>query len=213
MRNINVILLCLVLLGSFISAAPVLAGATPESAHVSAEVAPVAGGHAEEGPGMFDWDKFIILSQLINFFVLLFLLKRFLYVPITAVLEERRRKIAEAIAAAEAENRKGTEYKVEYQKKLGAVEQEAYQIKQQAIGEAQSARDEILAGAKTRSLELVEKAHKDIVIERKKAWVEMREEVVRLSLAVAERVIEKSLDDKEHHELIGKAIEGLEKSQ
>ncbi|MBF0499589.1 MAG: F0F1 ATP synthase subunit B [Candidatus Riflebacteria bacterium] len=211
MRNVRLILLCLVLSVVVLFVAPVSAAGGADAPQVAAESA--HGDAHEPHAGMFDFDKFIILSQLINFFVLLFLLQKFLYVPVRTILEDRRRKIADTLAAAEAENAKGSEFKAEYQNKIAAVEQESYQLKQKAISEAQNAREEILTVAKSRSAELLEKAHKDIIIERKKAWAEMREEVVRLSLAVAERVIEKSLDDEAHHEMIHKAIEGLEKSQ
>lgn len=185
-----------------------VAEAAPAVAHGAEKV---AGAEKSHEPGMFDINPWILLSQIINFFVLLWLLNRFLYGPINEVLEARRRKIAESIEAAEIENRRAGELRGQYEGKLAQVDQEAYQIKQKAITEAQAARDEIIAGARTKSAEMVEKAQQEIKLEKKKAWADLREEVVRLSLLVAERVIEKSLDKKAHHELINKAIDSLER--
>jgi F-type H+-transporting ATPase subunit b len=168
-----------------------------------------SGGHHE--PGMFDFNVWILISQTINFFVLLYLLKKVLYGPINSIIEERKRKIQKDLENAELENKKGMEFKAEYEKRLGAVEQEAYQIKKKALSEAASAKEEIIAAAKANAEKLIEKAQKEIILERQKAWVELREEVVKLAMLGAEKVIEKSLDDPTHHALIRKAIEEVEK--
>ncbi len=46
--------------------------------------------------------------------------------------------------------------------------------------------------------------------ERQAAWIQLREEVVHLTLTAAERVVEESLDDDVHRKLINRTIERLE---
>lgn len=215
---VRLLILFLVVLALPFLATPAECSGTPEAPTAEAvHAAPAAGGHGAEAkahePGLFDVNPWILVSQVINFFVLLWLMNRFLYGPINEVLEARRKKISDTLDSAAAENQKAGELKGDYEKKLAQVEHEASQIKQKAITEAQSARDEILAGARSKSTELVEKAHMEIMLEKKKAWADLREEVVRLSLLVAERVIEKSLDPKSHQDLINKAIDGLERRE
>ena len=159
---------------------------------------------------MFDFNIWILISQTINFFVLLFILKTFLYGPINSVLEERREKIQGSLQNAENEGKKVAVMKAEYERRIGGVEEESYQIKKKALSEATSAKDDILSNAKATAEKLLEKAQRDITIERQKAWVELREEVVKLALLGAEKVIDKSLDSATHHELIRKAISELE---
>ena len=217
------LLLFLVLLGVPFFTCPLEAsgpaGEAPaaEASHGAPAVAAETGGHGAEAkahePGLFDVNPWILFSQVVNFFVLLWLLNRFLYGPINEVLETRRKKISDTLDSTAEENRKAGELKISYEKKLAQVEQEASSIKQKAITEAQSARDEILSGARLKSSEMVEKAKMEILLEKKKAWADLREEVVRLSLLVAERVIEKSLDSKTHQDLINKAIDGLERRE
>jgi len=113
--------------------------------------------------------------------------------------------------AAEGKNREAAEIKAQYEKKLAGIEQEAYQIRQKAISDAQASRDEILAEAKAKAAGVLDKAQHDISIERQKSWVQLREEVVRLTMAAAERVVEASLDDEKHHALIRRTIEQLER--
>lgn len=178
---------------------------TAEASHGAVQ----AGGHGEAG--MFDIDVRILGSQVLNFFILMFVLNRFLFTPIKGVLEERRKRISDSMDAAEGKNREAAEVKAQYEKKLAGIDQEAYQIRQKAISDAQSSRDEIIAEAKTKAAAVLDKAQHDISMERQKSWVQLREEVVRLTMAAAERVVEASLDDEKHHALIRRTIEQLER--
>jgi|GEM_PF-108718 len=168
-------------------------------------------GH--EGPGLLDIDWAILLSQVLNFFILLFLLKKFLFGPIQGILEARKTKISGTLEAAEAENRKACELKAEYEKKLGTIEQEAYQIRQKAVQEAQSAKDEILSDAKAKATAQFDKAQKDISIEKQKAWTQLKDDMVKLTLNAAEKIVEQSLDDKIQHALIRKTIDRLDEQR
>lgn len=167
-------------------------------------------GHGEEA-GLFDIDLRILGSQVLNFFVLMFVLNRFLFTPIKGILAERRKQISDSMDAAEGKNREAAEVKSQYDKKLAGIEQEAYLIRQKAITDAQTARDEIVTEAKHKAASILDKAQHDISIERQKSWVQLREEVVRLTMAAAERVVEASLDDEKHHALIRRTIEQLER--
>ncbi|HNW34677.1 MAG TPA: F0F1 ATP synthase subunit B [Candidatus Ozemobacteraceae bacterium] len=191
---------------------PVTAAGLAPTSTISAEASPGkphAGGEAEAG--MFDIDPRILASQVLNFLVLLYILNRFLFVPVRSILEERRKRIKESMDTAEGKNREAAEVKAQYDLKLAGVEQEGYQIRQKAITDAQAARDEILAEAKQKATSIFEKAQQDISIERRKSWLQLREEVVRLTMSAAERVVEASLDDEKHHALIRRTIEQLER--
>ncbi|HEY9069132.1 MAG TPA: F0F1 ATP synthase subunit B [Candidatus Ozemobacteraceae bacterium] len=168
-----------------------------------------SGSHEEAS--LFTFDPAILVSQIVNFFILLFVLRRFLFIPVQGILEERRKRIRESMDAAEGKNREAAEIKARYEKKLADVDQEAYQIRQKAISEAQAARDEIVAEAKRKAEELFMKTQKDISIERQKSWIQLREDVVKLTMTAAERVVEASLDDEKHHALIRRTIEQLER--
>jgi len=191
---------------------PVTAAELAPTSSISAEASPGknhAGAEAEAG--LFDFDPRILVSQVLNFLVLLYVLNRFLFTPIRSVLEERRKRIRESMDAADGKNREAAEVKAQYDTKLAGVEQEGYQIRQKAITDAQAARDEILAEAKQKAASILEKAQQDITIERRKSWLQLREEVVRLTMSAAERVVEASLDDEKHHALIRRTIEQLER--
>ncbi|PKL44835.1 MAG: ATP synthase F0 subunit B [Candidatus Riflebacteria bacterium HGW-Riflebacteria-1] len=183
-------------------------GATSGRTDTHGEAVPVT-SHAES-PGLFDFDLSILISQTINFFILLFILKKFLFVPLGEVVEERRRHLGRIKMAAEEEHRIALSLKEVYEGHLARIEDEIYEIKQQAILEANHEKEEIIEEARKKSEEIIEQGEMEIFMERQTAWARIREEVVQLTLMAAEKVVEESLDDEMHHKLIQNTIERLE---
>ncbi|OGK12883.1 MAG: ATP synthase F0 subunit B [Candidatus Riflebacteria bacterium GWC2_50_8] len=173
---------------------------------------PVAAGTHAEPPGLFDFDLSILISQTINFFVLLFILKKFLFVPLGEVVEERRRHLGRIKLAAEEEHRIALSLKEVYEGHLSRIQDEIYEIKQQAILEANHEKEEIIEEARKKAEEIIEQGEMEIFMERQTAWARIREEVVQLTLMAAEKVVEESLDDDMHHRLIQNTIERLEQN-
>ncbi|EKD83125.1 MAG: hypothetical protein ACD_39C00871G0001 [uncultured bacterium] len=167
-----------------------------------------AAGH--EPPGLFDFDLGILISQTINFFVLLFILNKFLFVPLGDVVEERRRHLGRIKMAAEEEHRTALSLKGVYEGHLSRIEEEIYEIKQKAILDANRQKDEIIEEARKKADEIIEQGEMEIFMERQTAWAHIREEVVQLTLMAAEKVVEESLDDAMHHRLVKNTIDRLE---
>jgi len=171
---------------------------------------PVAHESAHHPPGLFDVDAGILISQTINFFVLLFILKKFLFVPMGKVINDRREHLGRIKLATEKEHQKALEFKDEYEKHLANIEEEIYQIKQQAILAANQKTEEIIEEARKKAEEIVEHGELELFMERQTAWARIREEVVQLTLLAAEKVVEESIDDDMHRRLIHNTIERLE---
>jgi F-type H+-transporting ATPase subunit b len=162
------------------------------------------------GPSLFEFSWPVLISQTINFFVLLFILNRFLFIPVGQILEERRQSIGRIKISAEEEHRTALALKEVYEKHLANIEQEAYEIKQQAIQDANLQTAEIILEAKQKAERIVEEGEMELFSERQAAWMQLREEVVKLTLTAAERVVEESLNDEIHRKLIKNTIERLE---
>ena len=79
---------------------------------------------------LIDW--FTVLAQIINFMILIFLLKRFLYGPITKAMEERKKKIATAIEQADSAEKKARQHSEE----LAKEKQIFLETKEQKLAEA-----------------------------------------------------------------------------
>jgi len=161
-------------------------------------------------PSMFEFSWPVLISQTINFFVLLYILNRFLFTPVGKILEERRESIGRIKLSAEEEHDTALALKEVYEKHLANIEHEAYKIKQQAIKDANLKTTEIILEAHEKAERIVEEGEMELFSERQAAWMQLREEVVHLTLTAAERVVEESLDDEIHRKLIEKTIERLE---
>ena len=75
---------------------------------------------------LIDW--FTVIAQIINFLVLLLLLRRFLYKPILNAMEERERKVAERLESARQERVRAEEERARYETLTGDLRQHAEQI-------------------------------------------------------------------------------------
>ena len=163
------------------------------------------------GPGLFDINWGIFVSQTINFFLILLILKKYAFKPIAKVLEERQKNIGKIKLLAEEEHEKALAFKKEYEAHMENIEQELYDLRQKAIHEANLKTKEILEEAKVRAEEIIEKGEMELFMERQSAWANIREEVVELTMIAAEKVIEEALDDRLHRNLIQDTITKLEK--
>lgn len=190
--------------------AALFAAATATGLPAETPLSQEASHGAADHPSLFDFDVGILVSQTINFFVLLYLLNRFLFKPVSKIVDERRDHISSLKLAAEDEHKKALELKIVYENHLAGIEDEIYEIKQKAILEAQQKMEEIVAEARERADEIIEKGELELFMERQTAWARIREEVVQLTLMAAEKVVEQSLDDPMHRELIQATLQRLE---
>jgi len=80
---------------------------------------------------------FEIIALVINFFVLLFILQKLFYSPVTKIMEERQQKIEENITNAERKNKEAHELITEYEKKMSEIEKEKTETMNEALKEAE----------------------------------------------------------------------------
>ena len=144
----------------------------------------------------------LLITQILNFFVLFVLLRLLLYKPILKVLDERKHKVQESLDYAERIKHESAEQQKEFEHKLEETRRETQAAVTAAAQVGEKAREAILAQARAESRQMVEQAREQIEYERKKMFSELREEVVQLSLLAAQKVISQSLDEQAHRRLV-----------
>lgn len=149
----------------------------------------------------------LLLAQVVNFLMLLFVLKKFLYRPILKVLDERKKKIEDSLANAEKINKELIKLEEEKAKILKAAQTEAVKLAAEEKKFAEEQKEKILEEAKKKATEEVAKGSVLAKQELEKAKKELREEVLRLTEVMTKKVLARGLSDQEKHELIKKAIE------
>ena len=95
---------------------------------------------------LIDW--FTVIAQAINFLILVWLLKRFLYKPILHAIDEREKGIATQLAEAEAKKAEAQEERDDFQHKNEAFDQERAALLKKATDEAKAERQRLLDEAR-----------------------------------------------------------------
>ncbi len=148
----------------------------------------------------------LLLAQIVNFFVLLWVLKRFAYKPVLEALEERRDKIEKGLADAEKSQKKLIEIEEKEKKILAKARSEAQKIVEQAEQQAKKNQEEILKDANRRVEKSVEDANKKIEEEKNKMLSEVKSEVAKLVALATEKVVGEKINEEKDREIIDSVI-------
>jgi F-type H+-transporting ATPase subunit b len=159
---------------------------------------------------MFVVPNLTLLIQDIAFFVLLFLIARYLYRPIVQVLEARTKRIQDGLRAAEEARKDREAAEREHQQLLDQARKEGQALLDRIAKQGEDLRKELEAKAREQAEALVAKARAEIQQERQQAVQDLRSQVADLAVMAAGRIIGESLDPKKHRELIERTLEEAE---
>jgi F-type H+-transporting ATPase subunit b len=159
---------------------------------------------------MFVVPNLTLLIQDIAFIVLMVLLVRYLYRPISQVLEARTKRIQDGLRAAEEAKRDREAAEKEYQLRMESARREGQALLDRIAKQGEDLRKELETKAREQADALIARARAEIQQEREKAVQDLREQVADLAVLAASRIIGESLDLKKHRELIERAIEEAE---
>lgn len=145
-----------------------------------------------------------LIAQILNFLFLVFILAKFAFKPLCAMMDARKEKIAGDIEAAEQAKADAEAVKAEYAAKLADARQEAQAIIDNARKTAAAAHDKIMADTKAEQEQAIAAAKETIAMEQKKAMEQVRAQVIELSMAVAGKIVEQKLGSEEDKALAAK---------
>ncbi|CCQ94972.1 ATP synthase subunit b [[Clostridium] ultunense Esp] len=153
------------------------------------------------------------LLQLVIFILLLFLLRRYALKPLLTMMQKRQEHIEHQLKEAEQHRMEAEKLLRDQEAALEASRKEAAEILQRAKTMSDKEAAKLLEEARNEAARLREQALSEIARERENAIASLREEVARLSVAIAGRLIEKELDEKANRNLIDqymKQVGGLQ---
>ena len=149
----------------------------------------------------FGWNWHLFLSQVISFCIVAFLLQRFAYKPILAVLEERRRTIEEGQLNAEKIKKQLTEAEARYAEILTKANAEAQKMIDQARESsahlAERKQQEAIAAAE----QIIAKAREASAIEHDRTMESLKRELGRLVVDTTAKVTGKVLTSEDQQRL------------
>lgn len=152
-----------------------------------------------------------LITQIINFAILLFLLTKFLYKPILKALNERKTKIAEGLEYAEKMKKEDEKTELKRQEIVKEAKIEAKKIIEEAKKDAKKQQSDILDKANSEALEIKAKARLELESERLLLEKELKTKTVEIAKIWVESVIGKFLEDKKQLEIVNKKIAEMSK--
>ncbi|MHC4942647.1 MAG: F0F1 ATP synthase subunit B [Planctomycetota bacterium] len=143
----------------------------------------------------------------ITFLVTLVILTKFCWRPILNSAREREERIANDIKSAQSARTEAEEMLQRYQSQLENARQEVSQLIDEGRTSAEKLKKEILEKANQESEAARNRANKEIELARDQALEQIRTEAIDLSITVASRILERSLDDDDHRKLAKDILE------
>ena len=150
-----------------------------------------------------------LLFTLLNTLILFLVIKHFLFGRVHAVLEARQQEVAKTYQDAEDASRHASELEEEYTGLMQNAKTESEQLIRNATRTAQSRSEEILAQARKDSGDMLEHAAAQIEQDKKR----LRGEISDLAVEVAQKVVERDLNQSDHDRLISDFIDSVGDSQ
>lgn len=136
---------------------------------------------------LIDW--FTVIAQALNFLILVWLLKRFLYTPVLNAIREREKKIKNKLQQAEKELTEAKEEKATFHRKNEAFEQKRESLLREASEEADSVRKQLLKEARKEAEALREQLETSLREEQENLSREIVERTQREVFAIARKVL------------------------
>ena len=150
-----------------------------------------------------------LLVQVINFLILLVVLRAWVYRPVVGLLSKRRETIAQALEDARIAAEARANAEKEAQAVLAKAQQEANQQVRQAVERAEQSAREIKARAEQEIAELRAASEAEAEQAKMQTLAEMRGQIGALAVAAAQKLIGDNLDEKRQRALVDEFFSGL----
>jgi F-type H+-transporting ATPase subunit b len=151
-----------------------------------------------------DWK--LILAQIVNFTILFFVLKKFVYKPVIELLEKREKRVKEAENFAQNVGKRMAEIDDEARKITVNASKKADGIINEARERAKKREKEIVDEASEKGKKIIEEARWQAGQEKEKAFGELKKEIGSLVVAATGKVISKDIKNEELKHLEKEAV-------
>jgi F-type H+-transporting ATPase subunit b len=147
-----------------------------------------------------------LIAQVVNFGLLLLVLRLFAYKPIIKMLDNRANKIKESLEAGDRAKQEAVSAEKEIAKKIEEASASGQQIVGQAVKTAEEVKKRAAQDAKKEADAIIAKAQVEIQREKQESMTELRKEVADLAVLVAGKAIGTSLDKETQRKLIDNTL-------
>ncbi|MBQ6646199.1 MAG: F0F1 ATP synthase subunit B [Clostridia bacterium] len=154
-------------------------------------------------------DLWTALFVLLNTLAIFFVARKFLFKPVHKLISDRQAEIDEMYAEADRQKQSAESMAKELGEKLQDAQNESDRIVKDALVRAEGKEREIVAAARTEAQAVLDKAAKDAEKEKLRALNEAKDEIAAISINIAEKVLQRQLDDSDQSKLVDEFISRL----
>jgi len=154
------------------------------------------------GANPLSFDLWTFIFQAINVLIVMFVLYKALWGPLSKVIADREQFVETSLNRAAEAKDEAEKLLAQYQEQLRNAEREARAVVEQATRSGDEARQRIIAEAEAEAQRMVERAKTEIAREREKALAQIREEVAGLVMLATHKVLGRAMTDEDHRALI-----------
>ncbi len=140
-------------------------------------------------------DLKLIAFQMVNFLILMFILKKFLYKPILDMLEKRRKLAQETVSLKEDLERKMEDVGKEKEAVLMEAKKESDSVIESAKEQAEKLAAQIEKEASEKAMNIVQKGEETLRAKEQELRASLKNEVAKIAVETSEQVLAKSLDE------------------
>jgi F-type H+-transporting ATPase subunit b len=148
----------------------------------------------------------MLVSQLVNFTLMVVLLTILLYRPIQRMLAERRDRIAKSMADVDAAREAAARAQQDYDRQIAEAQRKAQEIIGQAAQAGEKVRAEIEADARREADAIRQKAHEEAQSEKARLLSEVQSQIAVLSMAATEKVLGRAVDPAAQRQLVDQVL-------
>jgi F-type H+-transporting ATPase subunit b len=157
----------------------------------------------EASPGLMIW-------TVVMFFITLYILKRYVFGPLSATIEKRRRQIEESIQEAESSRDEAVRLLEEYKTQLAEARKEADGLRDRGRRDGERERASIVSAAEGQRERILADTQQQVDAQSRAALASVRGDVADIALAAAEKVTRKTLSDADHRRLVEEALQEID---
>ena len=150
-----------------------------------------------------------LVVTIINLFIQMWIVKKFFLNKVMDILDKRRAAADQEIEQAEAAKDEALQMKETYEENMKQAKAQANELLATAQKTAAARSEEIIGEAKAQAAQIKEKASADIALEKKNALNSAKDEISGIAMAIAEKVVERQLNEADQEKLVNQFIDDL----
>lgn len=150
-----------------------------------------------------------LFVQIFTFALFIWFTMKFVWKPLTKVMDDRNQRITDGLAAAEKGQRAEEDAKAQAAMEVAKAKEQAAEILNKTEKRKTEILEEAKAEAKSEATRILQAAQAEIEQEVNRAREQLRSQVASIAMAGATKVLGKEIDDKAHADMLGQLVKEI----